>query len=50
MGQPGWIVTLMMLVLVSRNRQRLGDILGGTTVVMRGLAHPQPQDTSDDHP
>jgi uncharacterized RDD family membrane protein YckC len=50
LGQPGWIVTLMMLVLVSRNRQRLGDILGGTIVVMRGLAQPQPQDNGDDQP
>jgi uncharacterized RDD family membrane protein YckC len=37
-GQSGWIVTLMMLVLVTRNRQRIGDILAGTIVVMPGVA------------
>lgn len=35
LGSPGWIVTLMMLVLVTRNRQRVGDVLADTIVVMR---------------
>ncbi len=39
-GPPGWIVTLMMMVLVTRNRQRLGDVMAGTIVVMPEIAKP----------
>lgn len=40
LGPPGWIVTLMMMVLVTRNRQRLGDVMAGTIVVMPEAAKP----------
>ncbi len=38
---PGWIVTLMMLVLLTRNRQRIGDLLAGTIVVTLGSVQPE---------
>lgn len=42
MGASGMIVTLMMIVMVTRNRQRVGDLLAGTIVVEPGLP---PEDT-----
>ncbi|HVP11554.1 MAG TPA: RDD family protein [Phycisphaerae bacterium] len=48
--EPGWIVTLMMMVLVTRNRQRVGDILGGTIVVMPGTAEQQERVDGDGEP
>lgn len=37
MGAAGLIVTLMMIIMVTRNRQRLGDVWAGTIVVEPGL-------------
>jgi len=42
MGAPGLIVTLMMIVIVTRNRQRVGDLMAGTIVVEPGVAPEEP--------
>jgi uncharacterized RDD family membrane protein YckC len=50
MGASGWIVTLMMLVMLTRNRQRIGDLLAGTIVVTLGPPQPdQPAGQDDGH-
>lgn len=41
LGAPGWIITLMMMVVVTRNRQRMGDLLARTVVVEQGLMLPE---------
>ncbi len=48
-GPPGWIITLMMMGMLSRNRQRVGDLMAGTMVVEEGVpiedrAPDEPQD------
>ncbi|HKQ49212.1 MAG TPA: RDD family protein [Phycisphaerae bacterium] len=52
MGAPGLIVTLMMIVMVTRNRQRVGDLLAGTIVVEPGvpeeITEPPPEDRPGD--
>lgn len=52
MGAPGLIVTLMMIVMVTRNRQRVGDLLAGTIVVEPGvpeeITEPPPEEQSGD--
>lgn len=49
-GTSGWIVTLMMLVMLTRNRQRIGDLLAGTIVVMLGPVEPERlRDQDADH-
>jgi len=49
-GASGWIVTLMMLVMLTRNRQRIGDLLAGTIVVTLGPVQPnQPSGQDDQH-
>jgi uncharacterized RDD family membrane protein YckC len=48
MGAPGWIITLLMLVLVTQNRQRVGDILADTVVIMRGTAEGAKRAAGDD--
>lgn len=49
-GPPGWIITLMMMVMLSRNRQRVGDLLADTIVVEEGTTpeEPAPPPDSDD--
>ncbi len=32
-GPSGWIITIMMMGMLSRNRQRVGDLLAFTVVV-----------------
>jgi uncharacterized RDD family membrane protein YckC len=52
MGAPGLIVTLMMIVMVTRNRQRVGDLLAGTIVVEPGVPEepiePPPEERPGD--
>jgi uncharacterized RDD family membrane protein YckC len=49
MGWPGLIVTLMMMVMVTRNRQRVGDLLAGTIVVEQGVPQEEAgEDGGDD--
>ncbi len=46
MGASGLIVTLMMIVMVTRNRQRVGDLLAGTIVVEPGMP-PEDAETGE---
>ncbi len=36
LGNSGILMTLMVMLFVSRNRQRIGDLLAGTIVISRG--------------
>ncbi|MBX3394576.1 MAG: RDD family protein [Phycisphaerae bacterium] len=42
MGETGWLITLLTMIMLTRNRQRLGDVLAGTLVVHRGPPGPIP--------
>jgi len=42
LGSPGLLVTFMTMMLVSRNRQRIGDLLADTVVVEPAAAPPPP--------
>lgn len=42
MGETGWLITLLTIIMLTRNRQRLGDVLAGTLVVHRGPPGPIP--------
>lgn len=48
LGAPGWIVTLMTIVLVTRNRQRIGDLLARTVVVEKGESRDDREASPDD--
>jgi uncharacterized RDD family membrane protein YckC len=48
MGSPGLIVTLMMMVMVTRNKQRVGDLLAGTIVVEQGVPQEGPGEDATD--
>ena len=56
LGPPGLMMTLMLMLMFTRNRQRLGDLLANTIVVQPNLSSVLPQtrsrdrdDSSDDH-
>lgn len=47
-GSPGWIITLMMMGMLSRNRQRIGDLMAATMVVEESA--PVEERPSSDEP
>lgn len=49
-GPPGWIITLMMMGMLSRNRQRVGDLMAGTVVVEEGMPEEEQPPPADDGP
>ncbi|MBN2561308.1 MAG: RDD family protein [Phycisphaerae bacterium] len=40
LGPPGLVMTFMTMLLLTRNRQRIGDVLANTIVVGPGVARP----------
>ncbi len=42
LGSPGLLITFMTMMLVTRNRQRIGDLLADTVVVEPAAATPPP--------
>lgn len=49
-GSPGLIITLMMMGMLSRNRQRVGDLMAGTIVVEDGMPEEQQPPPTDEGP
>jgi len=43
LGPPTWMVALMLMLMLTRNRQRLGDLLANTVVIQRGVGTEPPQ-------
>lgn len=55
LGPPGWMMTMMLMLMFTRNRQRLGDLLANTIVVQPDVssvhrqAHSGDRDDSPDN-
>lgn len=49
-GPPGWIITLMMMGMLSRNRQRVGDLMASTIVVEDAVIEEERPPPPDEGP